>query len=296
MAPETNPAQRVPLDGVIHARYAGASKTLTLAQSYLRLPQTWLDMNGTISDRSALQLRLAANDLHELETISNLFRKPSSGEPTKPLGLYGTANFNGAVRGSTAAPELSGLLQASNLRIKGSSWRVLRTNVLASPSVASLQNGELDLAGRGHIKFNLKAGLHQWSFTPNSPIEVTLDAAQIDLADLAKAAGSTTPVMGTLSANLRAHGSELNPQGQGQISLSNAKVAGETIQAANANFNGTGDALHTTVELRIPAGSQTRSLRSFLERAATMLSFTPMGSAWINCRRSRRAGCKSQAS
>jgi translocation and assembly module TamB len=254
MAPQSNPAQRVPLDGVIHARYAGASKTLALSQSYVRLPQTLLDMNGTISDRSALQLRLQANDLHELETISNLFRKPTPGQPATPMGLYGVANFNGEVRGTTTAPELTGLLQASNLRIKGSAWRLLRTNVLASPSVASVQNGELDPAGQGHIRFNLKAGLRHWSFTPESPIEIGLDAGQLNLADLAKAAGSTTPVTGVLSANVHAHGSELNPQGQGNISLANAKIAGETIKAANVNFNGTGDALHTTAELRLPAG------------------------------------------
>src|SRR5438270_8831886 len=168
MAPERNPAQDLPLDGVIHARYAGASKMLTLSQSYVRLPQTSLDMNGTISDRSALQLRLIANDLHELETISNIFQKPSSGQPAKPLGLYGVASFNGSVRGSTAAPELTGLLQASNLKIKGSAWRVLRTNVLASPSLARLENGELAPAGQGRIKFNVRCGSRQWAFTSAS--------------------------------------------------------------------------------------------------------------------------------
>jgi translocation and assembly module TamB len=158
------------------------------------------------------------------------------------------------VRGSTAAPQLTGHLLASNLRVKGSAWKMLRTNVALSPSNAALQNGELDPAGQGRITFDLRTGLTKWKFTTSSPLAVSFNAARLNVADLAKAAGSVTPVSGILSANVNAHGSELNPQGQGTVSLSQAKIAGEIIQAANVRFNGTGDALHSMAEVRLPAG------------------------------------------
>src|SRR5207248_3945101 len=205
----------VPLTGAIHARYDAPSKQIALNQSYLRTAQTSVALNGTASDRSALQVRMQANDLHELETVADIFRTPTPGKPPQPLGLYGTATFTGAIRGSTAAPQITGQLYGSNLRVHGSEWRVLRTNVQVSPSVVSLGNGDLQPADRGRITFNLRAGLRRWSFTESSPFEIGLNAAQINAADLAKAAGLTTPVSGTLAANVSVSGTELNPVGQG---------------------------------------------------------------------------------
>src|SRR5438270_341773 len=84
------------------------------------------------------------------------------------------------------------------LRLHGSAWKLLRTNVDLSPSSASLQNGELDPADRGRISFNLRAGLQQWSFTQSSPIQLALNATQVNVADLSKLAGSSAPISGTL--------------------------------------------------------------------------------------------------
>jgi translocation and assembly module TamB len=245
----------VPLNGVIHARYAAPAKQISLTRSYVRTPQTLVALNGTVGDRSALQVSMQANDLHEIETLADLFRTPTPGQPSQSLGLYGTATFDGAVQGSTSAPRLTGQLNAANLRLKGTAWRLLRTNVDLSPSAATLQNGELDPAARGRITFNLRAGLRNWSITENSPFQAALNASQINVADLLKAAGVQTPISGTLSTNLNVNGSELNPVGQGKISLTQAKIAGEQVQAVNVNFQGTGDEVHANLAIQLPAGS-----------------------------------------
>lgn len=247
-------SQSVPLNGVIHAAYSAPAKTITLAESYVRTPQTSLNLNGTVSDHSALQIRMQSNDLHELETVADIFRKPTPGQPTPPLGLYGTANFNGSVTGTTAAPRLRGQLTATNLRLKGTEWKLLRTGVDASPSNASLQNGELDPANRGRITFAVQTALKKWSFTDQSPFQVSLNASQLNVADLAKVAGSQTPVSGTLNANVQLHGTQLSPIGQGSVDLTQAKVSGESIQNANIRFNGTGDEVHSTLKVQMPAG------------------------------------------
>ena len=257
VAPTGSNANPTPVDGVIHARYAAANKQITLNNSYLKTAQTSINLNGTVSDRSALQVRLQSNDLHELETIANEFRTPAPGEQApQALGLYGTANFNGSVSGSTAAPHVTGQLVASNLRVHGSSWKLLRTNVDASPSGAKLQNGELDPATKGRISFDLSAGLKKWAFTNTSPVDVRLNASQLNVAELVKAAGSQAPVTGTLNANVQVHGTQLNPVGQGTIDLTQAKISGEPIKSANVKFNGTGDAVHANLNLTLPtAGS-----------------------------------------
>jgi translocation and assembly module TamB len=248
-----NGAAGVPLTGVVHARYAAASKQIALSQSYLRTPQTSVTLDGTVSDRSALQVRMQSQNLHELETVANIMQPPAAGQ--QPLGLYGTASFVGTVRGSTSAPQVTGQLNAQNLKVRNSSWRVLRTNVSLSPSQASLQNGFIQPADRGRITFNISAGLRQWSLTDNSPFQVALNASNLNAAGLAQLAGSQAPVTGTLNAEVALHGTQLNPIGNGNISLTNAKLSGETIQSLNVKFNGTGDAVRTNLALRIPAGA-----------------------------------------
>jgi translocation and assembly module TamB len=250
--------QAVPINGVIRARYSAVAKQVTLTDSYVNMPQTSLNLNGTVSDRSSLQVQLQANDLRELEAIAATFQTNA-----QPLGLYGTAQFNGAVTGSTSAPHVTGRLTAMNLRVKGSAWRVLRTDVDASPSQANLLNGELDPEAKGRITFNLRAGLDKWSFTKDSPFQVGLNANQLDVANLAKAAGSQAPVAGTLNVNVQAQGTQLSPVGNGTIELSQAKVAGQPIQTASVKFQGTGDVVHTNLAVRLPAGTASGAVDYF---------------------------------
>ncbi len=251
LAPQRRGAAAVPLDGVIHAGYTQRTKVLDLTNSYVQLPQTSLNLNGSVSERSALTIRLQANDLHVLETIANDFRTPGS----QPLGLYGNANFDGTVRGSMAAPHLNGQLTANDLQVHGTAWRLLRSNIDASPSAASVSNGELDPATRGRVTFNISAALKKWSFENTSPIQIALNATQLNAGDLAKAGGLGTPIQGTLNANVAVHGTELSPVGQGNLSLTQAVIANEPINSVNVKFSGTGDVVNANLAARLPAGT-----------------------------------------
>lgn len=244
-----------PLNGVIHADYAAASKTVALNQSFLRTPQTSITLNGKVSDRSQLQVRMQANNLHELETLASSFSTPTPGQPPQALGLYGTATFTGTVSGTTSSPEIRGQLAANNLKLKGSSWKVLRTNITANPSMASLTNGDLEAMPQGHITFNLETRLNNWAYAPSNPVSVQVSAAQLSLADLERLANQTFPASGTVSVNISLHGSQISPVGQGNITLNNGKVSGESIQALNIKFQGTGDAIDTNLLLKLAAGT-----------------------------------------
>ncbi len=249
----------VPVNGVIHGTYSASTKQLALAQSHLQTPQTTLTMNGTMTatggNRSGLAIQLKSNDLRDLETIADLVRTPKPGESVQPLGLAGTASFEGIVRGSAAAPHLTGQLVASDLQLKGTKWRVLRTNVELSPSLASLQHADLEPASRGRINFNASAQLTKWAFTKESPIQVELHASEIDVADLEKIAGSPLPATGMLAANVSAHGTVLNPTGQGNVTLLHAKVYDEPVQSANLIFTGAGDQVHGKLAIHVAAGT-----------------------------------------
>ena len=118
----------------------------------------------------------------------------------------------------------------------------------------------------GKIGFNLSAGLRDWSFTDRSPLNVSVNATQLNAADLVHIAGLQTPVTGTLAADVKLTGTELNPQGQGSVTLANAKVYGEPVQSANIKFQGTGSEVHGNVALRLPTAGAADGTFSYLPK------------------------------
>jgi translocation and assembly module TamB len=251
-------SQPLPLDGVIHARFAAKAGELDLTESYLRTPQTRLDLNGKLSPgttSSSLQFALESNALHELETLAGMFRASPSGEPLQPLGLYGTASFRGSIRGRLKDPQVSGQLAAHDVRLKGSAFRLLRASVSASPSQAALENGEMDLAPRGRLAFDVRAGLKKWSYSAAAPLALTVHASQLPVAHLAQAAGVHTHVAGILNGDLAVQGTAQSPLGHGQLTLTKAAILGEPVQSLNLSFQGTGEQVNATLAMRAPAGN-----------------------------------------
>ena len=246
-----------PIDGKIHARYSGKNSQLAFEPSYIRTTATSVTVSGSVGDRAALQIRADSNDLHELETIASAFHSPD----TEPIGIYGRATLNATVSGSTRSPEVAGQLNAENLKVRGSEWKLLRASIAASPSQIRIENGELDSANRGRVTFRLATALQHWSFTQSSPFQVQLAASQLNLAELTRTLGSTTAAAGTLSADVTASGTQQNLNGHGRISLTSAHIAGETIQAADLQFQGTGRQVDAKLTIDSPSGSANASLQ-----------------------------------
>lgn len=244
----------VPIQGALHATYSGRTQQLALGHSYFRTPQTSLTLDGTASKNSSLAIQLQANDLREVEAITDLFRSPMPGQSVQPLGLAGSATFSGFIRGTTAAPHLTGQLTAENLRLHGSAWKLLRTGVDASPSNVSLLHAELDPASQGHLTLNASAQLNRWSFSKTDPIRLQLEASQLDFAQLTKLAGQDIPVTGNLSANMEIHGSVMAPNGNGSVTLTKAVAYGEPISSARITFDGNGSRANANLSLSTPAG------------------------------------------
>jgi len=253
--PASIPPASIPVNSEIHASYTAKNGELALDKSYVRMPQTNLTMNGVVSKRSSLNVHLQAGDLREVEAIVDFFMPQSTDHPAQPLGLGGTATFDGNVQGSVSAPHLTGLLTAQNLQFQGSTWKVVRTNVDASPSKASLQHADLEPASKGRITFNASAGLTKWAFTNTSPVQVDLQASQLDIAEFAKLAQQQVAVTGTLDAGLTLHGTELNPVGNGSVTLSNVVAYEQPVKSAKVTFTGDGQQVQGELAVQLPSGS-----------------------------------------
>jgi translocation and assembly module TamB len=245
--------QVLPIESAIHGTYSASTGRLELVKSYLRMPQTSLTMNGTVSKSSSLSVALQANDLGEIATVSEMFLPPYSSGVAAPLA--GKAAFLGRLQGSVSAPRLTGQLTASGFRLNGTSWRSLRANLDVSPAGLGLTNGSLQSAAQGNVSFSGSVGLKRWSFTNKSPIQVTLAASHMELADLEKLANQQIPLSGSLSANIKVSGSESAPSGTGDVSLAHAELYQEPIQSAHLAFTGTGTQVQGGLSLQLPAGS-----------------------------------------
>ena len=254
-SPQANQPSPMPLNSAIHGNYTAANNRLQLTQSYIRTPKTDLTLNGLLSTHSNLNIRLQCDDLREVETVAALFREPAPGQPLQPLGLDGTASFQGAVQGSLASPQLTGQFLATNFHIHNSGWKLLRTRVELGPSFASLQQAELQPMGRGRITLSASTGLSKWAFSNTSPIQLQLEATQLDIAEFTRLTGTVLPVTGTLNASIKAHGTELAPSGNGSLSLINVVAYDEPIQSAKLTFTGTGDEVLSNLNITLPAGT-----------------------------------------
>lgn len=250
--PAATPAE-VPIDSEIHATYSGVNGEIALNRSYARTTGATLTMNGVVSRHSSLAIDLQANNLSELAAIANSFRTPA---PTQaPLQLAGKATFQGTVQGSTSAPHLDGQLNASNLEVNGTSWKVLRAHVDASPSQASLQGGDLEAQTKGRVTFSGSAALNKWAFTKTSSLQVALDAAQMNIADLVKLTGQQIPLTGTCETHVTLRGSEMNPVGNGRVSLTRVTAYEQPIRSLQIKFDGTGDQANANLAVELPAGT-----------------------------------------
>lgn len=254
----------VPFTGEIYSSYQGSIRRITLRQSYVRTAQNRLNLNGTLDASGApstqMNVVLNSQDLHELETIAAIFTHPA-----QPFGLYGNASFSGVISGPTSALRLTGELNGANLSVRGTAFKLLHAKIDATPSIASIQQGQLlpvpaKGATQGGITFSGQIQLKKWSATEYSPFQVALNAQQLDLAQLARLAAATQPVSGTLNANVQAHGTMLNPIGQGRVEVLRASAGGESIQSAVVQFNGDGNAAHANLNVAMPAGTTTGTL------------------------------------
>jgi translocation and assembly module TamB len=246
-----------PVNGLVHAQYDAANETLALRQSHIRTPQTTVSLEGTVSKRSSLQVAVNASQLHELEQLADAFRQSQS----PLLGLYGSANITATVTGSTRSPQVTGRVTGNNLRVRETAWKLMQAQFAASASSVRVDRGELVPVSKGHVAFQMTSALNQWAFTDSSQFQARLTVSDLSAEELAKAAGVTTQVSGTLSANVDAQGTQLAPMGQGKIQLSNASIAEQPVKEINLGFQGDGNTVNAKLQADLKAGTTTADVQ-----------------------------------
>ena len=251
-------SQQIPVEGTLHVGYDGARRLITISQTTFRAATVTLALQGEISDHSDLQINASARDLSQAASLATI------GGTARSAGLAeisGSATLNAEVRGSMQKPQISGQLNAQNLRTLGSRWKTASLAFAANPSRASVQRASLVNADQGNVAFSGEVGLQRWSYSPSSPIAANLAIHRMAVADLQHLAGLQYPVTGNLNAELTVNGSQLNPSGRGTVQLTKATAYEEPVQDLTLAFKASAGTLHSTLSATLPAGKANADLR-----------------------------------
>jgi translocation and assembly module TamB len=249
----------VPVDGSLHLSYHGARSVLSLNRSYLKTPHTNVNLDGTISDHSVLTVQATTTDLQEIDLLVLAVQSAIAPSPTEEArqfkDLQGAASLNVKVLGAVKDPRISGNFSATNLQSDGIRLRTVRANLDVSPSQVALHNGELSEAATGRLGLDGTVGLDHWRFSKTSLITAQITSDRMPVADLQQIAGLQYPVTGNLTAKISVNGSVMSPDGKGSIELTQATIYDEPVQSLAVQFQGTGDSIHSTANLKLVAGA-----------------------------------------
>jgi translocation and assembly module TamB len=265
------PAQPVdaqlPMSGSLRGHYNLRTQTMDISTLNFMTPHTQLDAAGALGTTStALKLSVTATSLKEFEPFA-----AALGYPPSPVELAGEAGFSGTVSGRLSDSQIAGHLQASNFTYTytpptppehpaqptskqplhvasthppqptppGPPRRIhidqFSADVQYSQSKVVLRHAVIQ-EGSARLNLDWTAGLEKGSFTDASLFQLQVAVHNADVAEFQHAAGLDYPVMGTLNATMEAAGTEGNPHGQGQFTLTGAQAYGRPIKSAGADL------------------------------------------------------------
>jgi len=261
----------LPVDGAAHLNYDGRTATATLTNTSVHTPQTHVEINGTAGQKLNLKLQAHAADLTEVDALVGAFQgfgheRSASISSPRSVNLAGAADLQLLVEGTMNDPLIRGQLAGRSLQVKNTQWRSLELRLQASKSVISIQNGSLVNARQGYINFAVGSGLQNWHYLPSSAITLEVSSRDLAINQLLQLARLDYPISGNLSVDLSMHGSQLNPIGKGSVRLTRANVYGQALQQLSIQSEGNGDALTSSLEISLPAGSGKANLVLYPKR------------------------------
>ena len=256
---------RIPLDGSFHLSYDGRSGLATSTNTFVRTPQTRVDISGSAGKKLNVTVQARAADLRELNSLAAAFQNSGAQTwaktaPPRSMNLAGDADAQVVLEGSMNDPHIRGQVNGRNLQVEDTQWRSLQLGLQANRSGVSIQNGSLVNMRQGYVNFAFSSGLSNWHYLPSSPINVQLTSRGLAINQLLQVAKLDYPVSGDLSVDLSMRGSQLNPMGSGSVRLAQAKAYGQPLHQFSLQFQGNGNEVNTSLDVSTPAGSAKANL------------------------------------
>ena len=221
------PGKGVPVTGKVNAQYDAAADLISVADSYVALPNSRVDLSGALNQQ--LQVKLVSRNLSDFQPLSK--------DPL-PIELRGgTVQFLGVVTGKLSAPQVVGHLEATRFALEKRPFDRLAADVSASSTGVRIQNGALQQAA-AQVTFNGLAGLAKWAPAPNQPLQLNASMVNTDLADLLAIAGQKdVPAKGLVNGTVKIGGTIGNPAGTAEVDMANVTAYDLHFDRVTANVD-----------------------------------------------------------
>ena len=269
-APAQAETNHLPMSGSLRARYDVRAGSMDIAQLNLATPHTEASTSGTLGTRAAdLKLAVTTTNLNEFQPLLS-----AMGQSSLPVELNGRASFNGTMSGQLDHPDIAGRLLATDFSYvytppqpgapapkpgPVSTVESLLHLGQAAPepkpvpqrrrvhidsfagdvqygrTLVALQNGVIQ-QGSAHLNVDGTATLDDGNFTEHSPFEVRASIHNASVADLQRTIGTDYPVAGVLNLSLQVSGTQSEPHGRGQLSVTGGQAHGHDIKTLTADI------------------------------------------------------------
>ncbi len=284
------PGQRgVPVSGSLNAGYTGATGTIDLAKSYVALPNSRIDLSGSLNKR--IDVNLVSRNLNDFLPAANFASsKPQAALPVTLQG--GTATLQAQITGNLSAPNIVSHIAVNRFAVEQRSFDRFAADLAASPSGAAIRNG---LLTRNTLQttFDASIGLRKWSPVPRSPLTANLSMRNGDLADLLSLAGEASiPAAGQLSADVHIDGTYGDPLGSATLQIVNGSAYQQPFSRLYANVN-LSDQLITLSTLELDTAGGRINVNGTFQHPRD--SFT-VGHAQFHVATRERAACERKTS
>jgi translocation and assembly module TamB len=206
----------IPVSGRVNVDYSGRADTVTVASSYLALPNTRLDLSGSLGQQ--IQINLVTRSAGDFRPVASV-----------PLAFANGGNgiINATISGAVSAPRIAGSVTLTSFSVAGREFTSFTAGLAASPSSASVRNATLT-RGRMQAQANASVGLRSWTPAKDEAVRVDVTVRQADVADLLAIAGqSQIPARGDMVGDIHIGGTVSTPVGTADLTVSNGMLQGE---------------------------------------------------------------------
>jgi len=268
--PAQTATNQLPVSGALRAHYDVRSASLDIAQLNLATPHTEANASGQLGSRNAqLKIAITTSSLAEFQPMLT-----AMGQSSVPVELGGRASFNGTLSGTLDHPDIAGHLLATDfsylytpplptpppqpVHVSAVESLLHRGHPPSPPAppepvarrihidsfAGDVQYGRTQIAlrngvieqGSAHLNVDGSATLQDGTFTRDTPFDVRASIHNGSIADLQRTLGTNYPLSGVVNLRVQASGTQANPHGQGQLSVTNGEAYGHPVQTLTSDI------------------------------------------------------------
>ena len=262
--------QNVPVSGRLQAHYDGRTEVVNIQQVNLQTPGTTLTGSGVLGVNKGdpltnLAVNVQARDLSEFDQALKTLGFSANGKKgtaALPIVLHGSLAFNGTAKGAIRDIDVKGHLAANHIEVQlGAATDVQLDSVVADAEYAPSRGivvGDSTIT-RGTAVLNLtgtavphrivsRHGVVSYKFDNYAAINASVKLANAQIPDLLQLAGQGNkyPVTGMINVNAHVSGTIGDPNGNGNITLTDGVAYNEPYKLVSVDATVLGQQINAT--------------------------------------------------